>query len=110
MLKLLIRLQSFSDVITNSSSEIFCQIKSISSSGINAIAEYLNTILPCEVSPSMRYDDEEDSEEDGHTIDFWIEQGSDAEHIGDNFAALLEHVLLQHFNEDSFEILTDVDY
>lgn len=108
MLKLLIRLQSFSDVITNSSSEIFCQVKAISSSGINAIAEYLNTILPYRVYPSKDEDEDEDSNGD-NTIDFWIEWGSDTESMADNFAALLKQVLLQHFNEDSFEVLTDVE-
>lgn len=109
--KALIRfsIQSFSDVITNSSSEIFCQIEANDTHGIEAIAEYLNSILPYKVTPSTRYDSETDEEYEGNTIDFWVELGAlNDTPFPEQFAAILNEVLLYHFNEGSFRINLDV--
>lgn len=109
--KISISIQSFSDVITNSSSEIFCQIEANDAHGIQVIAEYLNSILPYKVTPSMVYDNKTDEEYEGNTIDFWAELGSlDDTPFPEQFAALLNEVLLEHFNEGSFKINLDVPY
>lgn len=106
-----INCQSFSDIITNSSSEIFCQIRSKNDYSINAIATYLNSILPARVTPS--YDKIEGKDgESLNTIDFWCELGafSNSEYVPDMFTALLNKVLGEHFEEGiDYIIETNVD-
>lgn len=45
-MKIKINIQSESDLITNSSSEIFCAISSLSEDSIKMVQEYLNSFLP----------------------------------------------------------------
>ena len=45
-MKTKINIQSESDLITNSSSEIFCAISSLSEDSIKMVQEYLNSFLP----------------------------------------------------------------
>lgn len=106
-----INCQSFSDVITNSSSEIFCQVQCKDVNSINTIAEYLNSILPMNVEPNI-HEAWDNDDEDRSTIDFWCEMGSfyDYEYIPDVFATLLRETLNQHFREGiDYTIETNVD-
>ena len=45
-MKIKINIQSESDLITNSASEIFCAISSLSEDSIKMVQEYLNSFLP----------------------------------------------------------------
>lgn len=52
----IINIQSESDLITNSSSEIFCAISSLSEDSIKMVQEYLNSFLPDDVEYSSPSD------------------------------------------------------
>lgn len=103
-LKLRLNIQSISDIITNSSSEIFCRIES--KEHINEIKEFLNNIG---VHANIEEDYYEPGEEKQGVIDFWIEWG-DHETATDAFVAVLRKLLSDYFPEGSFEILTNVSY
>jgi hypothetical protein len=98
-LKIKITFHSMVDVITNSSSEIFCQIKS--KEFLEEIALYLTEILGREIE----YCD--DCDEDDNSIDFWIEYG-DYDYLTDDFSKLLNIVLSEKFGKENYTISTDV--
>lgn len=96
MKKLQIKLTYHSavDVITNSSSEIFCRIRS--EKFLETIRFELSKILKRELSIETVYDDK-------GCIDFWIENGSDEE-ISEDFRALLKGFLNNLVGQNNFEI------
>lgn len=101
-----LNIQSYSDVITNSSSEIFCRIESNNDS-IDSIAKFLSEITGVNVEPAESYED--DSKKTNY-IDFWAEYSAfyDTEYVKDMFIKLLEHSLSTKFTKGvDFEIITD---
>lgn len=99
-------IQSYSDIITNSSSEIFCSIESNNGS-IEDIAKFLSEITGVKVEPAEDYED--DSKRTNH-IDFWAEYSAfyETEYVEDMFIKLLEHSLSTKFTKGvDFEIITD---
>lgn len=96
-----INTQSFSDVITNSSSEIFCRVESNNGS-IDSIAKFLSTITGVNIRPAEDYDTT-------NYIDFWADYSAfyESEYIEDMFIKLLEHSLSTKFTKGTdFEIIT----
>lgn len=83
-----INIQSFSDVVTNSSSEIFC---TITGNDLDSIYELLKPLFPS----SYGYSDMEDG-----VITLWIPYG---EQPVDFYKAGLEAILDKHF-KDNYKI------
>jgi len=94
-----IKPHSIIDVITNSSTEIFCAV--FSKEKFKEISDFLGELLGREVVTL--------SENDEKFIEFSIERG-DNENITDDFVKLMNKILEDNFGKDNFEIRTDVDY
>lgn len=87
-----INIQSFSDVITNSSSEIFC---TISGADLDAIYELLKPILPgrdSDLEPTLHMED--------NIITLWLPYG---EYAVEFYKAGLEAILDKYF-KDNYKI------
>ena len=97
--KVVFNIQSISDIITNSSSEIFCRVES--KEHIEDIAKVLNNIFALYGYQCYAGDE---------GIDFWIDLGAfeDNESVKYMFMALIKNTLLMYFSPDDFEILEDV--
>lgn len=97
-----INILSFSDVITNSSSEIFCRVESNNGS-IDSIAQFLSTTTGVNIRPADYCDST------ANYIDFWVDYGAfdNSGYIEDMFIKLLEHSLSTKFTKGTdFEIIT----
>lgn len=103
MEKILIKLNyhSMVDVITNSSSEIFCQITS--KEFLTQIKEELEVVFGRTIS----IDDYSEEPETDKSINFWIEYG-DNETITGDFIKLLEYTLNNLVGPNNYKINTDV--
>lgn len=99
-IKVVIKPHSIIDVITNSSTEIFCAINS--KDHFEDIKLFLENILNKEVEIYKEY-------EENKYIVFSIEYGEN-ENIKNDFIKLLKRVLEENFGKDNFEIRTDVGY
>ena len=104
-IKITIKPHSIVDIITNSSTEIFCSIKS--DNFIHEIAEELSKILGRNVEENIRDFNDEDITNPINQIDFWMEYGSDEDDIQSDFRRLIEYVLTEKFGEGNFEVFID---
>lgn len=104
-----LHIQSQSDIITNSSSELFCVIQG-HLLVMQEIVDYLNSI-GCKVSMDKEgYQDGLDTpREDLYSIYFDVDYG-DNERLANQVVALLKEVLSTRFEDKPFEILDDVCY
>lgn len=109
-MKIKINIQSESDLITNSSSEIFCAISSLSEDSIKMVQEYLNSFLPDGVeysSPSDIFT----MDESRYVITFQISYSEDHEETGRQMYTLIKQLLKEHFpGDDSFTVDDGSDY
>lgn len=94
-----INYHSIVDIITNSSTEIFCSISS--TNFIDAIAAELTTLLGRKITPG-------DWDEDTSKISFSMEYGSDMDYIQEDFRKLMTYFLEEKFGKENFTISTDV--
>ena len=102
-LKITLNIQSYSSIITNSSSEVFCVIKSDSEDSIKMVQDYLNSFLPNKVDYT-----ELDYEDGIHRIFFEMEYGSsDSEILGETMYYLIKKLLEEHFPGDNNFIVED---
>ncbi len=88
-----INIQSFSDVITNSSSEIFC---TITGKDVEAIYELLESLFPgydSEMEPTVEIVDD--------SIELWLPYGEDK--VTEFYKAGLEAILDKYF-KDNYKI------
>jgi len=97
-MKIKLKIQSISDIITNSSSEIFCAIKSDKNT-IIAITEYLQS-LGCRFG----------SWEDDNMIIFDTPYGEGDSGVEESFIPILRELLNKQFGKENYEIITDVQY
>lgn len=88
------------DVITNSSTEIFCQITS--TEFLKEIKEALSKILNRNIEIRPLYD-WRSSDEDGECIEFEIEYG-DNDHLTEDFVSLIEFYLNITIGKDNYKI------
>ena len=100
-MKIKINIQSESDLITNSSSEIFCAIM---------VQEYLNSFLPDGVeysSPSDIFT----IDESRYVITFQISYSEDHEKTGRQMYTLIKQLLKEHFpGDNSFTVEDGENY
>lgn len=92
-----INIQSESDLITNSSSEIFC---AISEDSIKMVQEYLNSFLP----DGVKYSSPSDiftMDESRYVITFQISYSEDHEKTGRQMYTLIKQLLKEHFPGDN---------
>jgi hypothetical protein len=106
-----LKIHSFVDIITNSSTELFCEIES--DTILPKIKEYLELILKREIEifPSeedIKFDPEYLKDE-SKRIQFEIERG-DNDEITDDFCKLLDVVLTKEFGKENFRINNNVSY
>ena len=102
-------IQSTSDVITNSSTELFCVIQGIPEI-MKEITEYLES-MGCSIrlnEEGYRNGLEKDSD-DLNSIYFDLEYGEGCSLVANNFVILLKNALSQ-FDNSCFEILEDVSW
>lgn len=95
-----IKPHSVVDIITNSSSEIFCTVHS--ADNLKEIKDYLSALL-------NRTVDTDDDCDNGEYIAFSLEYG-DTDLIISDFIKLLTKVLSDTFGETNFQIRTDIGY
>lgn len=91
-MRIIIPIQSFTDLITNSSSEIFCEIVTISTEQLDAVAAFLSTVLKRPITPA-------DYSETRKVIEFWIEWGADESPIQVDFRNVIQYILDKEFGE-----------
>lgn len=105
-MKIKINIQSESDLITNSSSEIFCAISSLSEDSIKMVQEYLNSFLP----DGVKYSSPSDiftMDESRYVITFQINH----EKTGRQMYTLIKQLLKEHFpGDNSFTVEDGEDY
>lgn len=99
--KIRLNFHSIVDIITNSSSEIFCRIKS--AEHMKEVEELLSEVLGRRVTVDD-YDDEEDN-----SIDFRIEWGDNGT-VASDFVSMVKYILTTKLGEGTFEIIDDVEY
>lgn len=106
MIKVTINYHSAVDVITNSSTELFCEVTS--KDFMPTIKAGLELVLGHEVDirPSLENSDFGPEEP---SITFEIDQGSEHD-ITDDFCALLENYLTNLVGKNNFKINRDVSY
>lgn len=109
-MKIKINIQSESDLITNSSSEIFCAISSLSEDSIKMVQEYLNSFLP----DGVEYSSPSDIltiDESRYVITFEISYSENHEETGRQMYALIKQLLKEHFpGDNSFTVEDGEDY
>lgn len=105
-LTIAINVHSITDVVTNSSSEIFCQI-SANPEIIESIVSYLNTNFK-----HGKFIEANDYYGEGEKIyiDFWCEMGAftDYGYIPELFAEMLDKLLAPIFGKENYKIETDI--
>lgn len=105
-MKIKINIQSESDLITNSSSEIFCAISSLSKDSIKMVQEYLNSFLPYDVNFDIFTMDES-----RYVITFQISYSEDHEKTGRQMYTLIKQLLKEHFpGDNSFTVEDGENY
>lgn len=105
-MKVGINIQSWTDVITNSSTTIFCTIESRFKTIITSIQDYLNSFLPYKVSFEPSYLDE-----NKYVIWFNIEYGGDeTEKFSVQMRALITQLIQEHFPNGGYIITNGEDY
>ena len=109
-MKIKINIQSESDLITNSSSEIFCAISSLSEDSIKMVQEYLNSFLPDGVeysSPSDIFT----MDESRYVITFQISYSENHKETGRQMYTLIKQLLKEHFpGDNSFTVEDGENY
>ena len=85
-MKVGINIQSYVDVITNSSTTVFCSIESDFETIIQNIEDYLNSFLP-----------------------FKVEYGENEE-LTENICALIEQLLSEHFPNGGYIVTSGYEY
>lgn len=109
-MKIKINIQSESDLITNSSSEIFCAISSLSEDSIKMVQEYLNSFLPYNVEYSSPSDIFTINESE-YVITFQISYSEDHEKTGRQMYTLIKQLLKEHFpGDNSFTVEDGENY
>lgn len=105
-MKIKINIQSESDLITNSSSEIFCAISSLSEDSIKMVQEYLNSFLPDGVEYDIFTMDES-----RYVITFLISYSENHEETGRQMYTLIKQLLKEHFpGDNSFTVEDGENY
>lgn len=105
-----LHIQSESALITNSSSEIFCTISSLSEDSIKMVQEYLNSFLPYNVEYSSPSDIFTINESE-YVIPFKISYSENHEEIGRQMYTLIKQLLKEHFpGDNSFTVDDGSDY
>ena len=100
-MKIKIKIQSISDIITNSSSEVFCTIKGLD---LNAIHEVLKPLFPnddSEMGPTINYWREGEWDDDSEafiTIDMPYGLEGVSEFYKKGLEAILDKYFGGHFN------------
>lgn len=89
-MKVGINIQSYVDVITNSSTTVFCSIESDFETIIQNIEDYLNSFLPFKVKYHRSCIIKT------YSITFEVEYGENEE-LTENICALIEQLLSEHF-------------
>lgn len=92
-MRIIIPIQSFTDLVTNSSSEVFCEIIVISAEQVDSVAAFLSTILDRTISP-VEYSP------DRKVIEFWVEWGEDGDPIQSDFRNMIKYILDKEFGEE----------
>lgn len=106
-MKIKINIQSESDLITNSSSEIFCAISSLSEDSIKMVQEYLNSFLP----DGVKYSSPSDVDESRYVITFEISYSENHEKTGRQMYTLIKQLLKEHFpGDNSFTVEDGENY
>jgi hypothetical protein len=96
----IIKPHSIIDVITNSSTELFCGV--FSKEKLEDIRDFLSNLLDKKLSLYGDFDKD--------FIVFEIERGGGDEEITSDFIKLLNKILEDNFGKGNFEIRTDVNY
>ena len=102
-MKVGINIQSYVDVITNSSTTVFCSIESDFETIIQNIEDYLNSFLPFKVKyhrPSIIKT---------YSITFEVEYGENEE-ITENTCALIRQLLSEHFPNGGYIVTSGYEY
>lgn len=102
-MKVGINIQSYVDVITNSSTTVFCTIESDFEIIIQNIQNYLNSFLPFKVKYGKSYVN------DSHIIPF-IAEYSDSEELTENVYALVKQLLSEHFPNGGYIVTSGYEY
>ena len=96
-MKVGINIQSYVDVITNSSTTVFCSIESDFETIIQNIEDYLNSFLPFKVKYHRSCIIKT------YSITFEVEYGENQE-LTENMCALIEQLLSEHFPNGGYII------
>jgi len=107
MIKVTINYHSAVDVITNSSTELFCEITS--KDFMPLIQAGLGSVLGHEVDVWPHPDDIEEDEEYTPAIQFAIEYG-DNDQLCDDFCALLDNYLTNLVGRGNYKLDRDAAY
>ena len=100
-MKVGINIQSYVDVITNSSTTVFCSIESDFETIIQNIEDYLNSFLPFKVKYHRSCIIK--------TITFEVEYGENEE-LTENICALIEQLLSEHFPNGGYFVTSGYEY
>ena len=100
-IKIKIYIQSWTDIITNSSSELFCVIRAVP-----PIIQDINHFLVSLGIGGWCYNFDDDQS----CIEFSTEIGEHAQDMPDIVVPLLRKVLTDKFGENGYEIDTNVSY
>lgn len=114
-LYLKVNIQSISDIITNSSSEIFCVVKGGDASVTNIVAKHLSYVLGRNITVDTDTEvwDEESQEcikSDNPPIMFSMEIGYDNDWVKEDFRALIKATLDAHFGVGVVTVEGGEDY
>ena len=102
-MKVGINIQSYVDVITNSSTTVFCSIESDFETIIQNIEDYLNSFLPFKVKyhrPCIIKT---------YSITFEVEYGENEE-LTENICALVDQLLSEHFPNGGYIVTSGYEY
>lgn len=111
-MKVQLNIQSISDVITNSSTEIFCQIQPSTYEVAKEIKAFLSGLSRRKIEiedNAYEYDDNDEPINPHPVINFIIEYG-DYDYLTKDFATLLDVALSSVFPKESYTIDTNVDW
>lgn len=102
-MKVGINIQSYVDVITNSSTTVFCSIESDFETIIQNIEDYLNSFLPFKVKYHRSCIIKT------YSITFEVKYGENEE-LTENIYALIEQLLSEHFPNGGYIITSGYEY
>ena len=106
MIKVKLFPHSVIDVITNSSTEIFCRI--ISDEFLKEIQKELSKVLGREIDINPLYD-WETGDEDRECIQFEMERYSETDQLQEDFVSLIDNYLKNTIGENNYKIDQNVD-